>query len=207
MGIIPKALKALTLDLQRLPGIGPKSARRIAYYMFTLPQSRLEFLSQTIKDLQQSVTVCQFCRLLSDTNPCEICGDSARNPLQICVVEDNMDVFAIEKSGTYKGVYFVLGGILSPAKGIGVDDIAIASLQKRVSDVLKLHNNGSVEIILALSPSTEGQTTSLYIKELFTENHKVSVTRFAIGISVGSDLDYVDSYTLQEAMRGRIKVE
>lgn len=209
MGIIPKALKALTLDLQRLPGIGPKSARRIAYYMFTLPQGRLDFLAETMKELKNSVTICKFCRILSDTNPCEICGDASRTPAQVCVVEDHMDVYSIEKSGGFKGVYYVLGGLLSPARGIGPEDIDTKGLIERVKQIQKQLKNRSVEVILALSPTTEGQTTSLYLKEVFDgdpELSEVSITRVAIGISVGSDIDYVDSFTLQEALKGRMKL-
>lgn len=209
MGIIPKALKALTLDLQRLPGIGPKSARRIAYYMFTLPQDRLSFLSDTMRDLKQSVTICSFCHILSDTNPCEICGDKNRDMTKVCVVEDHMDVYSIEKSGGFKGIYYVLGGLLSPTKGIGTEDIDTKGLIERIKNVRKISKQENIELILALSPNTEGQTTALYIKELIQNDPSVSgtsVTRVAIGISIGSDIDYVDSFTLQEALKGRMKL-
>jgi len=211
MGLIPKSLKILTSDLQRLPGIGPKSARRLAYFLFALPQERLDFLSKTIGDLKESVTVCQFCRILSDTNPCEICADANRDHTQLCIVEDHMDVYSIERSGGYKGIYFVLGGLLSPAKGVGPENIALDPLTKRIGQLVKqkIKKDEPVELILALSPSTEGQTTALYVKEFlrgqFTEE-QLTITRVAIGISVGTDLDYVDSFTLQEALRGRNKV-
>jgi recombination protein RecR len=210
MGIIPKSLKALTLDLQRLPGIGPKSARRMAYFLFNLPQARLDFLAETIKELKNSVSVCQFCHILSDTNPCEICGDSTRDNFQVCVVEDHMDVYSIEKSGGFRGVYYVLGGLLSPAKGTGPEDLDLDGLKKRIEYIRRNSKEQKrVEVILALSPTTEGQTTALYIKELIAKDpsfEDVDVTRVAIGISVGSDIDYVDSFTLQEALRGRSKL-
>lgn len=210
MGIIPKSLKALTLDLQRLPGIGPKSARRMAYFLFNLPQARLDFLAETIKELKNSVSVCQFCHILSDTNPCEICGDSTRDSFQVCIVEDHMDVYSIEKSGGFRGVYYVLGGLLSPAKGTGPEDLDLDGLKKRIEYIRRnSKEQNRVEIILALSPTTEGQTTALYIKELISKDQSfedVDVTRVAIGISVGSDIDYVDSFTLQEALRGRSKL-
>ncbi len=211
MGLIPKSLKILTSDLQRLPGIGPKSARRLAYYLFALPEDRLHFLSKTIRDLKESVTVCQFCRILSDTNPCDICGDYQRLQRQLCIVEDHMDVYSIERSGGFKGLYFVLGGVLSPSRGVGPENIALDELGKRIKQLIdaKSQDKTPVELILALSPNTEGQTTALYIKEVFRTvytEQELAITRVAIGISVGTDLDYVDSFTLQEALKGRNRV-
>ncbi len=209
MGIIPKSLKTLTLELQRLPGVGPKSARRLAYFLFSLPQDRLSFLSTSIQELKNSVETCSFCNMLADTNPCEICGDPAREQSTVCIVADHMDVYAIERTAGYKGLYFVLGGLLSPVKGHGIEDIELGKLKKRLSQLIKKLKQGEVlEVIFALSPTTEGQTTALYIKEdLLKEfGDRISLSRVAVGISVGTDIDYVDSYTLQEAMKGRSKL-
>jgi len=206
MGVIPKSLKTLTLELQRLPGIGPKSARRIAYFLFSMPQDRLTFLGDAFRDLKQHVTTCAFCNMLADTNPCDICGDATREVTSLCVVADHMDVYAIERTAGYKGMYFVLGGLVSPVKGHGPDDIAVKGLLKRVTQLRKLQKNGArLEIIFALSPTTEGQTTALYLKEeLLNEfGDSVLLSRVAVGISVGTDIDYVDTYTLQEALKGR----
>ncbi len=206
MGVIPKSLKTLTLELQRLPGIGPKSARRIAYFLFSLPQERLSFLGDSFRDLKQSVTTCSFCHMLADTNPCDICGDATREVKSLCVVADHMDVYAIERTAGYKGMYFVLGGLLSPVKGHGPDDIAMEGLLKRVQQLKKVQKQGELlEIIFALSPTTEGQTTSLYIKEEIKNEfgNDVTMSHVAVGISVGTDIDYVDTYTLQEALKGR----
>lgn len=206
MGIIPKSLKTLTLELQRLPGVGPKSARRIAYFLFNLPQDRLNFLGNAFKDLKASVTHCSFCNMLADTNPCEICGDATRESKTLCIVADHMDVYAVERSAGYKGMYYVLGGLISPVRGHGPEDIALEGLFKRVSQLKKLQKNGEkLEVIFALSPTTEGQTTSLYIKEELLNEFGVdiSISRVAIGIAVGTDIDYVDTYTLQEALKGR----
>lgn len=206
MGVIPKSLKTLTLELQRLPGIGSKSARRIAYFLFSLPQERLSFLGDSFKDLKQSVTTCSFCHILADTNPCDLCGDATREVKSLCVVADHMDVYAIERTAGYKGMYYVLGGLLSPVRGHGPEDIAVEGLMKRVQQLKKIQKQGDVlEIIFALSPTTEGQTTALYIKEELKNEfgNDVSLSRVAVGISVGTDIDYVDTYTLQEALKGR----
>jgi recombination protein RecR len=206
MGIIPKSLKTLTLELQRLPGIGPKSARRIAYFLFSLPQERLSFLGDSFRDLKKSVTTCAFCNMLSDTNPCDICGDATREVKSLCVVADHMDVYAIERTAGYKAMYFVLGGMLSPVKGHGPEDIELEGLIKRARQLKKLQKQGEkLEIIFALSPTTEGQTTALYIKEELKNEFgdDVSLSRVAVGISVGTDIDYVDTYTLQESLKGR----
>jgi recombination protein RecR len=206
MGIIPKSLKTLTLELQRFPGIGPKSARRIAYFLFTLPQDRLDFLGDSFTNLKGSVTYCNFCHMLADTNPCEICGDPARDQSTLCIVADHMDVYAIERSAGYKGTYFVIGGIISPVRGHGPDDIEIKGLIKRIGQLKKIQSGGKkLEVIFALSPTTEGQTTALYIKEELVKEFgdDIAISRVAVGISVGTDIDYVDTYTLQEAMKGR----
>lgn len=206
MGVIPKSLKTLTLELQRLPGIGPKSARRIAYFLFSMPQDRLTFLGDSFRDLKQHVTTCSFCNMLADTNPCDICGDATRETTALCVVADHMDVYAIERTAGFKGMYFVLGGLVSPVKGHGPDDIAGKGLMKRIAQLKKLQNNGNkLEVIFALSPTTEGQTTALYLKEELKDEfgEDITLSRVAVGISVGTDIDYVDSYTLQEALKGR----
>ena len=206
MGVIPKSLKTLTLELQRLPGIGPKSARRIAYFLFSLPQERLSFLGESFQNLKQNVTTCAFCNMLSDTNPCDVCGDATREVTTLCVVADHMDVYAIERTAGYKGMYYVLGGLISPVRGHGPGDVSIDGLLKRVQQLKKLQKQGSkLEVIFALSPTTEGQTTSLYIREELRNEfgNDVNLTRVAVGISVGTDIDYVDTYTLQEALKGR----
>lgn len=209
MGVIPKSLKDLTLELQRLPGIGPKSARRIAYFLFSLPQERLQFLGDTMKRVKDSVVECSFCNMLSDTNPCEICGDPQREQNMICVVADHMDVYAIERTVGYKGLYFVLGGVISPVKGRGPEDIDSSGLLNRVGQLKKkLKQGDEVEVVFALSPTTEGQTTVLYMKEELDKRFgdSIKVSRVAVGISVGTDIDYVDTYTLQESLRGRSSV-
>lgn len=206
MGVIPKSLKALTLELQRLPGIGPKSARRIAYFLFSLPQERLDFLGSTFQDLKHHVVECSFCNMLSDTNPCEICGDATRDQNTICVVADHMDVYAIERTAGYKGQYYVLGGIISPVRGRGPEDVNISGLKNRIKQLAKkLSQKDKVEVIFALSPTTEGQTTVLYIKDVLDQEfgETIMTSRVAVGISVGTDIDYVDTYTLQESLRGR----
>lgn len=206
MGVIPKSLKTLTLELQRLPGIGPKSARRIAYFLFSLPQERLSFLGDAFQNLKQHVTTCSFCNMLADTNPCDICGDATRESSTLCIVADHMDVYAIERTAGYKGMYYVLGGLLSPVKGHGPEDIQVKGLLKRVQQLKKMQKNSNkLEIIFALSPTTEGQTTALYLKEELKNEfgNDITLSRVAVGISVGTDIDYVDTYTLQEALKGR----
>lgn len=144
--------------------------------------------------------------MLSDTNPCELCGDPGREDTTLCIVADHMDVYAIERTAGYKGRYFVLGGLLSPVKGHGPSDLAIEGMLKRVHQLIKKQRGGSkLEIIFALSPTTEGQTTALYVKEelLREYGNQVDLSRVAVGISVGTDIDYVDTYTLQEAIKGR----
>lgn len=207
MGVIPTALKELTLELQRLPGIGPKSARRLAYYMFSLPQDKLDGFSKTIRNLKESVTVCSFCKSLADTNPCELCADEKREKDKLCVVSDHMDVYAIERSGSYNGMYYVLGGVLSPAKGVGPETLQIVGLEQRIKQLLKGRIE-KLEIILAFSPTTEGQTTVLFLKEHLAQKgfENIKISKVAVGLSVGADIDFVDTYTLQEALRGRSTV-
>lgn len=206
MGVIPKSLKTLTLELQRLPGVGPKSARRIAYYLFTLPQERLEFLGNAFSGLKESVVTCSFCHMLADTNPCEICGDATRDQITLCVVADHMDVYAVERSAGYKGLYYILGGLISPVKGHGPDDVDVKGLIKRITQLKKsAGSQRKLEVVFALNPTTEGQTTALYIKEELLKEfgYDIQLSRVAVGISVGTDIDYVDTYTLQEALKGR----
>ncbi|MFN3926915.1 MAG: recombination mediator RecR [Pseudanabaenaceae cyanobacterium] len=193
-----KPLANLIEQLQRLPGIGPKTAQRLALHILKRPFAEIEALAQAILNAKQQVGTCHICHHLSADPICEICADPSRDRTTICVVVDTRDVIALEKTREYKGLYHVLGGVLSPMEGIGPEQLHIHSLLRRVgqgSDVpIK-------EVILAISPTVEGETTTLYVGNLLKNFTKV--TRIAFGIPIGGDLEYADEATLAKALEGR----
>jgi len=180
----------------KLPGIGRRSAERMVFYLLKTKKEETLTLGELIKQLRESVVFCSVCHNFSDQKLCHICSDSSRDQSLICVVEDPKDVVAIEKTGSYHGVYHVLLGALSPLDGIGPDQICIQDLLERVK------RKKIREIILATNPNTEGDTTALYLAKVLTP-FKVKVTRLARGISVGSHIEYTDQATLSRALTGR----
>lgn len=186
-------------QLQRLPGVGPKTAQRLALHILKRPESEVQALAQAILEAKQQVGVCSVCFHLSAEPVCEVCRSPNRDIYTICVVADSRDVIALEKTREYRGRYHVLGGLISPMDGIGPDQLNIAQLIRRVS------KQGTKEVILAISPSVEGETTTLYIAQLLKPFTKV--TRIAFGLPMGGDLEYADEVTLARALEGRREIE
>ncbi len=180
----------------RLPGIGPKSAQRIAFHILETPGFDVSRLAQILAEVREKVRFCEVCGNVSEQERCVVCRDPRRNPALICVVEDAKDVAAIERTREFRGLYHVLGGAISPMAGVGPDDLRIASLMTRLAD-------GTVqEVILATNPNLEGEATATYLSRLLT-TLDIRVTRLASGLPVGGDLEYADEVTLGRAFEGR----
>jgi recombination protein RecR len=196
---LPEPLTQLVTELQRLPGIGAKSAQRLAFHLLKTPREDVERLTTAILDVKARVAHCSICSNITDSDPCSYCTSTDRQQGLICVVEDPQNVAAIEKTRDFRGVYHVLMGALSPLQGIGPDDLKIKSLLARVE-------KGPVqEIILATNPNVEGEATAIYLARLL-KPLGVRVTRIAMGVPVGSDLEYADEVTMHKAMEGRREV-
>ncbi len=194
-----KVLGRLIEAFSRLPGIGEKSAQRMAFYLLKQGKEESERLAKAILDLNESVGQCSICFNLTEEDPCSICSDSRRDRSIICVVEEPRDILAIERSGTYRGLYHVLGGVLSPLDGIGEDQLHVAELFSRV-------DKGVAEIILATNPTMEGEMTAAYLAKKL-ENSGVKVTRIARGIPFGGSLEFNDAITVAKALEGRVNLE
>ena len=179
-----------------MPGIGRKSAQRLAFYILKLPADDSNELAQLIRDVKVKVRECSICCNLTDSDPCRICADPRRDQSKICVVEEASDLIALDKGEGYRGVYHVLGGVLSPLDGIGPDDLKIKELLGRVKGEVS-------EVILATSPDTEGEATAVYIAKLL-KPFGIRITRIARGLPVGTDLQFADSQTLAKALEGRV---
>jgi recombination protein RecR len=193
---LPEPLVRLVDQLQKLPGIGAKSAQRLAFHLLRNPREDAERLCEAIRDVKERVTYCSNCNNITDIDPCAFCTSSSRDQRVICVVEEPQNVSVVEKTREFRGVYHVLMGALSPLHGIGPDDLKIRGLLDRVG-------SGQVEeVILATNPTVEGEATALYLARLL-KPIGVRVTRIAMGIPVGSDLEYADEVTMTRAMEGR----
>lgn len=195
--MLPASLQNLIDELARLPGIGPKSAQRLAVYLLRSPHQRIKPLGEALLNLQGGLSFCEQCWHVAETSPCRICSDPGRDVSLICVVEEVLDVIAIEKTGHFKGLYHVLHGVLSPVDGITAEQLKLDALFRRVDNNLDIK-----EIILATNPSLEGEATALYIQKYFVDKN-VKLTRIARGLPIGSDLEYADSATLQKALLHR----
>ena len=186
-------------ELSRLPGIGGKSAQRLAFHIIHLPQEKTEALANAITQARRNVRYCDVCCNLTDQNPCRICANTKRNPQEIMVVEDPRDMAAYERTQEYHGLYHVLHGAISPMHGVGPADLTIAALLKRLQD------QPAEEVIVATNPNVEGEATALYISKLL-KPMGIKVTRIAHGVPVGGDLEYVDEVTLYRALEGRREI-
>ena len=195
---LPDPLIRLIEELQRLPGIGPKGAQRLAFHILRAPRDQVERLGDALREVKERVTYCSVCNNITDVDPCAYCSSDGRDPRIICVVEEPQNVAAIEKTREFKGMYHVLMGALSPLQGIGPDDLKIKGLLGRV-------NEGVNEIILATNPNVEGEATAIYLARLL-KPLGVKVTRIAMGVPVGSDLEYADEVTMHKSMEGRREV-
>ena len=195
----PEPLVRLIEEFKKLPGIGAKSAQRLAFHVLRTPREETERLCDAVRDVKERVTYCTVCNHITDVDPCSLCSDESRDRHVICVVEEPQNVGAIEKTREFKGLYHVLMGALSPLQGVGPDDLKIKGLLDRVA-------SGSLrEVILATNPTVEGEATAIYLARLL-KPLGLRVTRIATGIPVGSDLEYADEVTMGKAMEGRREV-
>ena len=186
----------LVEEFHKLPGIGPKTAQRLTYYLVRMPEEEARSLAEAVLAVKERIVFCSQCYNITESDPCRLCSDPGRDQSRICVVEEALDVLALERSGVYNGLYHVLHGVISPMNGIGPDDLKIQSLLGRLKA-------GTVqEVILATNPNLEGEATSMYIHRLISPLG-VKVTRPARGLPVGGDLEYADEVTLGRAMEGR----
>jgi len=186
-------------ELHKLPGIGPKTAQRLAYYLMKIPEEQARALAEAILAVKEKVVLCSVCQNFTEADPCSICQDQGRDRSRICVVEKPMDILAVERTRKYSGLYHVLQGVLSPMEGVGPDDLKIKGLVERLKD-------GSVkEVILATNPNLEGEATAMYLSRLIAPLG-VKVTRLARGLPFGGDLEYADELTMTRALEGRHEI-
>src|SRR5437773_2276359 len=195
---LPDSLMRLVEELQRLPGVGPKGAQRLAFHILKTPREEADRLVDAVREVKERVTYCSVCNNITDVDPCAYCSNSGRDHRIICVVEEPQNVTAVEKTREFKGLYHVLMGALSPLQGIGPDDLKIKGLLARIGD-------GVTEVILATNPNVEGEATAIYLARLL-KPLGVRVTRIAMGVPVGSDLEYADEVTMHKALEGRREV-
>ena len=196
MDIYSRYIKRLTQELSGLPGVGAKSAQRLAFYIVNMPKEKVTSLSEAILEAKENTTYCRDCLCLTDNEICPVCADAKRDHSTIMVVEETRDMMAYEKTGKYEGVYHVLHGSISPMAGIGPEDIKLKELMKRLSE------EEINEVIVATNSSLEGETTAMYISKLIKPTG-IRVTRIASGVPVGGDLEYIDEITLLRALEGR----
>ncbi len=197
-GLIPtaEAVYKLIQELNKLPGIGPKSAQRLTYYLLRAPEEQAKLLAEAILSVKQKITLCSICFNVTESDPCLICRSDQRDRSKICIVEQPQDILALEHTKIYSGLYHVLHGAISPTEGVGTGDIRIDELMKRLRD-------GSVnEVILATNPNLEGEQTAMYLNKLISPLG-IQVTRLARGLPFGTELEYADDVTLTRAIEGR----
>jgi recombination protein RecR len=200
---IPASIQQVVESFEKLPGIGPKTAQRLTFYLLHVPQGELDRIASSFSNLKKGTTICSICYSIDESDPCSICTDTKRDQSMICVVEEPLDVLALEKSGTYKGVYHVLHGKIDPLNNIGPDEIYISPLLQRCRGT-EGQGSSISEVILATNPTMEGEATAMYLaKQLKMQHATVKITRIGRGLPIGADLEYADSSTLDRAMIGR----
>jgi recombination protein RecR len=213
---LPSSLQRLINEFSKLPGIGPKTAQRLAFYLLKKDNVDISSLSSAISNLGQGVVFCSICHNMVETDPCSTCTDPHRDKSIICVVEEPLDALAIDKAGHFKGIFHVLGGVLNPLEGIGPEKLNIDSLIKRIQSSFfspspltgegrgEGENIQIKEIIIATNPSLEGETTAMHLAKVIKSlNQEIKITRIARGLPMGGDLEYADDITLMRAMEGR----
>ncbi len=196
---IPSAapsLARLIQELNKLPGVGPKSAQRLAYFIIRLPEEDAFALADAVTAVKQNIVFCQECQNLTDDSPCSVCADTRRNRTQICVVEDPLDILALERTRCYRGLYHVLHGAISPINGIGPDQLKLKELLARLT------GDEVTELVIATNPTLEGEATAMYIRRYLAQTN-IKVTHLARGLPVGGSLEYTDDLTLSRAFQGR----
>ncbi len=204
----PTPVARLIEEFHKLPGVGPKSAQRLTYHLLRMPAAEARALAEAILEVKERITFCSICQNVTDTNPCRICASDRRDRSMVCVVEEPLDILALERSGSYHGLYHVLHGAISPMDGIGPEDLKIQELLARLrpSTSLRTGSGEVTEVILATNPNLEGEATAMYLTRLLRPLG-LKVTRLARGLPVGGDLEYADDVTLTRAMEGRQEVE
>jgi recombination protein RecR len=198
MSLLPKSFERLAAAFERLPGIGAKGAARIAYYLLRSSPEEASTLAEAVVSARERVRRCSVCNMLTEEDPCPVCDDPSRDSSLLCVVEDAADVLVTERTREFRGRYHVLGGALSPLKGVGPDDIDIRGLLARVDE-------GVREVVVATDPNVEGEATALYLARLL-KARPVSVTRIAFGLPVGGDLEYADEVTMARSLANRREI-
>lgn len=199
--MLPKPVQNLIDEFSKLPGIGPKTAARLVFYLLKKPKTDVLAFGSAVSELMENLKYCSSCFSITDAEICEICSDNARNREILAVIEEPLDVVAVEKSGAFKGLYHVLGGAISPIDGIGPENLRIRELLDRLGNNPKIK-----EVILATNPSLEGEATAMYIKSQIEKmKFDLDVTRIARGLPVGGDLEYADEITLSRSLEGRKK--
>lgn len=197
---IPKAIQEVIESFEKLPGVGPKSAQRLTFYLLHVPQYELDNFGSALGNLKKGTKLCSVCLSIDETDPCSICSDPNRDVTTVCVVEQPLDVLALEKGGKYKGIYHVLHGRIDPLNNIGPDEIYVQQLLNRIKNA----DSKIAEIIIATNPTMEGEATAMYLaKQLKNLKPNLKITRIGRGLPVGADLEYADDVTLQRAMEGR----
>lgn len=203
MSILPKSVTRVIESFERLPGIGPKTAQRLAFYLLHVPKDEIKRFADSLVALKANTLLCSVCKNVTEADPCQICSDPRRDHTIICLVEQPTDVLSIERTGAFHGVYHVLHGSIDPLNNIGPDEIYIADLLKRI----KNQQESVVELIFAMNPTMEGEATAMYIQKQLSQDagHKsqVKITRLAHGIPIGGDIEYADEITLKRALEGR----
>ncbi|HCC84826.1 MAG TPA: recombination protein RecR [Candidatus Pacebacteria bacterium] len=197
---LPKAIRLLVEKFERLPGIGPKSAQRLVFYLLHNPESELSDFADKLLALKRETVLCSQCHQIAEQDPCPICADSSRDLTQLCVVEQPLDLLALERSDQYHGLYHVLHGCIAPLSNIGPDQLYLRDILKRLT--------GVTELIMATNPTMEGEATSMYITQLIRQQkpeliERLKITRIGHGLPIGADIEYADGITLARALEGR----
>lgn len=204
MSVLPQSVEKVINEFSKLPGVGPKTAARMTYHYLRSPNHDAKKLSDALEDMDLNVSFCKKCFNVSDKKVCDICSSPTRKQNKLCVVEEPLDVIAFENSAVYDGFYFVLGGVISPAEGIGAEDLRFDDLKKRVIELL--NDVDKLEIIVATNPNLEGEASASYIHDMFAKEIKegtIEISRLAMGLPTGADLEYADRLTLKRALEGR----
>ena len=205
MSVLPKSVENVINEFSKLPGVGPKSASRMTYHYLRSPNKDATKLGQALMEMDEKTKFCTSCFNVTDEDICNICSSHLRDHSTICVVEEPLDVVAFENSSIYNGLYFVLGGVISPAEGITALELRFKELEERVNSVVK-ESEKKVELIVATNPSLEGEATAAYIQDIFSillKEGKIHISRLAMGLPTGADLEYADRLTLKRALEGR----
>jgi recombination protein RecR len=200
MQMLPKAVRRLIEKFERLPGVGPKSAQRLVFYLLHNPDAELEDFAERLTALKRETVLCSTCHNISESDPCSVCDDSSRDDAVLCIVEQPLDLLAIERSDQFKGKYHVLHGVISPLNNVGPEQLYLNDILKRLE--------GVEELILATNPTMEGEATALYIRELIEErgngiSETMKITRIGHGLPIGADIEYADGVTIARALEGR----